>query len=172
MILATNLLILERLGPTTNGDGADAVIAYTDLPAAREALQYGYELDYDELPLHFHKEPISVETSHEVCDILRMYDTLKSAYDDSEDKQDLTEEELRCPGWDYDGGESGHWNYSRYIIETRGLYARVVGRDDTRSMVSHHDEYRAMYATFSELPQHAITIEGIKRVLAAGAARR
>jgi uncharacterized protein YfbU (UPF0304 family) len=167
LILTTNILILERLGaPTDGGVG----INQGDLRVAREALQYGFELEYGDLPfpLSVFEETFSAGGCEEVRDVLRMFDTLKIAWDRSDPKDGVTEDELRFPGWDYDGAEAQHWEYSKYLIETRGLYGYVVGGDDTRSVVSHHNKYRAMYAVFTALPQHNITIEGIKQVLAAG----
>ncbi len=116
-ILSNQYQILEHLDP----GGAE------QYQRAREALESGYELEYDVISSHVFKDgsTLSEEACDEVIDVLDMFRALGRSYDELEDKAGIEERRIRFQGFD-GNNETEQLAYSRYLART-DRFAELVG---------------------------------------------
>ncbi len=163
-ILSSQYRILEALYPKEAED-----IAY-----ARKALEEGYELEYDGLPveasisIYPDGECLSSEGCREVLDILDMFRVLKRSYEALEDKSGVEVGEVAFSG--FSANEEGpQWGYTRYFCDkSGGRYPELERGDDFNSHLPLLAEYRRMLREWhNSEDKHELSKEDIARIVAA-----
>ena len=137
-ILSNQYLLLQALCPR------DAQV-YAE---ARDAIDHGYEREYDELSQHIldGDEIMTVAECNEVLDILEMFRGLKFAYKNLEDKEGINESATRFAGFD-GNNESKYMAYARYFCQADGgRYPELDRGDKFNSHIRMLDAYRRMLA--------------------------
>ena len=142
-ILSNQLRILEHL---IGGDEAGA-LAYS-----REAIENGYEMEYDWGIEYIYKDTMSEPECKEVLDILEMFEWLESSYDALPDKTGVEawEGEVEFHGWD-GNNEGRQLGYARHFCEGRHRYERLGHRAYMNSHMPTLERSRAMLKEFQPM---------------------
>jgi uncharacterized protein len=159
-ILSNQYLILEALHPDRAADFA----------AVREALENGYEIEYDGYAEHIYDDRyvMSIGECNEVADILDMYVFLKDAYNNLEDKSGLEESEIQFPGFS-GNHETKQLGYVRHLFHTKGHFTDLApGRDDFNGHLPVLPTYRKRLAEWRAMGKKThLSKDEILRILAA-----
>lgn len=109
-ILSNQLRILAALHPKEKSDYSQPI----------EALECGYELEYEALCQHIYKEKdcLNEEQCREVLDILGMWDALRYSYGRLEDKSGIELSRVQFPGFD-GNNEPTYLGYTQHLRATR-----------------------------------------------------
>lgn len=141
-ILSNQYRILEAL----DTDEADS---YAEV---RQALEEGYEAEYEDFAQHISEHEMSEEECREVTDILSMFSTLHYAYEDLEDKSGIEEWRVRFAGFD-GNNETRQMAYARYFCESGGgRYTELDRGDGFNSHCPVIDRYRSMLEEWRKSP--------------------
>ncbi|MBI5217218.1 MAG: YfbU family protein [Ignavibacteriae bacterium] len=145
LILANQYLILEALYPQE----ADYYIK------AREAIEYGYELEYDNLSENLNKgnNVMTKEECLEVIDILTMFDTLKISFERLSDKSGIEQSQIEFLGFD-GNNEIKQMAYAQYFCTgTIPRFTNLNRGDNFNSHMPTLSRYRAMLIEWKKLPR-------------------
>lgn len=114
----------------------------------QEILSKGYEHDYDSL---FHFEDTPKEISCEVIDILQMFRTLLSSYNNlsNEDKVEISIDDCIFDGFD-GNEETVHYAYADWVIKKENLY-QEFSHCEMNSHSSRLERYRLMLDKLKDL---------------------
>ncbi len=158
--LAQNFQILAKLYP-------DESAWYNN---AAEVLRSGYELLYDEIfqGVYDDKDVLDEKTSLYVMEVLAMYDNMNYAMTRLKDKPDVSEYDLKFPGFD-GNNEPTLLGFANFFCRTRNAFERVLV--DGRILNSHMptgDLYERMLTAYrlSE-DKNRLTGKDIERILEA-----
>lgn len=159
-ILSNQFLILEKLDP----DNAE------DYATMREAIERGYEWDYDTYSPHIYKgtDVTTAEESAEVVEILAMFDSLKQSYNALSDRSAIDEGRIQFHG--FDGNTEGkQMAYSRYFCSRGGgAFTDLERGDNFNSHFPTLDRYRRMLAEWKKSPdQLKLSKSDIDRIISA-----
>lgn len=133
---------------------------------AVKAIESGFELEIEQLIENAVVEPVSTEICREVRDIFDMYRNMQNSLKELDVSEELRSESL-FPGFD-GNQETAHYAYALFLIEDRGLWQGLTTRDQTwNSHQPHLHGYKAMLREFHKTKRYPLTVEQIKRVLAA-----
>jgi uncharacterized protein YfbU (UPF0304 family) len=154
-MLSNQFRILEALYP-------DEAESYAE---AREAIENGYELQYDLLSQHISEDVMSVEDCNEVIDILNMFRVLKFSYEDLDDKSEIDEGDIEFGG--FDGNHEGkQMAFTRHFCGSGESYAELNRSGGFNSHWPMLDRYRQMLAEWKKSAnQHRLTKEDIQRII-------
>ena len=154
LILFNQYLILERLDP----DGARH---YTQ---AREALERGYSLHYEESIEHF-SEDFTEQECEEVRDILDMHRAVLNGYQNLRDTE-MPRQEVEIQGFD-GNEETRQYSYAVFLLQDKGLWAESR-RDDLNSHWPRLDQYRRMLQAWrASVNAWNLSEQDIRRILSA-----
>ncbi len=141
-ILSNQYRILEALYPKEAAD----------LSIAREALESGFELEYEHLCEHVYSDDnvLTVDKCKEVIDTMAMFDALKRSYDALADKSGIEEWRVKFAGFD-GNNETMHMAYARYFC-TSGIprFQDLDRGDNFNSHMPTLARYRAMLQQWRE----------------------
>lgn len=125
LLLVNQFLILEKLYP----DEADYFEKH------RIALQQGFQLHYKWIFENIW-EDFPEDECKKVLDALDLYRGIVSSFDALQDKDGLTESEIRFPGFD-GNNESHHLSYTRYFIVDLNRYEELIRGQEYPDFNSH-----------------------------------
>lgn len=137
--LSNQFAILAKLYP----DEADG---YEDM---REVVERGYELHYNWITEYIFdaRFTMSQDDCLEVLDILDMFSTLQSAYEEITDKSGIDDVWIHFAGFD-GNNETKYMAYTRFLVEREGKFTWLItGERPHDRFNSHHPilhRYRAM----------------------------
>ncbi|MEK6299699.1 MAG: YfbU family protein [Acidobacteriota bacterium] len=119
-VLSNQYKILERLYPEESSGYAEA----------REALERGYELNYDWPVLQVVEDDdvLIADACREIIDILQMFSVIKSSLAELDDKSGVSAFELKFGGFD-GNNESKELSYARYLCRSDGGRFKDLGED-------------------------------------------
>jgi len=156
-ILSNQYRILEALYPQEQ----------KDLAERREALESGYEAEYDSMSQHIYddKDCLTEEQCREVIDILSMFRALH----DAKDKGGVEEKETILEGFDgNDTLESSYMAYARYFCKSDGGRFEESRKGDFNSHSLMLGIYRRMLKEWKNSAKpHQLTKEDIVRIVGA-----
>ncbi|MEW5884044.1 MAG: YfbU family protein [Armatimonadota bacterium] len=164
-IISNQLRILEML----TEDEYDK----ENLTHAREAIEHGYELEYDWSIQYIYEDAMTVQECTEVLDILEMFETLERSFEQLEDKRGVEkfDGEHRFAGWD-GNNEGKQLSYARHFCEGRSRFESLGERAWMNSHMPTLSRYRAMLKAFRPIwnkkvheGRYALTAEEITEVL-------
>jgi uncharacterized protein YfbU (UPF0304 family) len=161
VILANQMRILGALIP----DETEA--SYFE--RARDALEHGYELEYEELFQHVWPEGITTEDCREVLDTLMMFVRLGDSFTRLKDSSGVDEYGLKFRG--YNGNDEGEFVEYVEHVRRKNLFPQLLG--DTpfayRSNYGDRATYQRMLAKFKEVtsgkPADFLTKQEIAAIL-------
>jgi len=162
-ILSSQYRILEILEP-------DEAESYS---LRREALDEGYELEYEGACRHIYDEQNGLTEAGytEVIGILDMYSDLRTSFDrlSPPDRVGIGEDDVKFDGFD-GKGEGSQLRYARYL-KRRQKWSDLLGTgiDDLNSHMQTLEIYRRMLSVWRGLDsdRDALTRDEILRVVAA-----
>jgi|SRR5216683_2620984 len=162
LILSNQYRILEQLYPKERKDFAKA----------REIFEEGYESEYGSVTGHItdDKDVITPEISHEVHDILTMFEQLARVYKGLKDKAGISKDSLAFAGFDgNDPLEIKYMVYTRRLLDKkqRMRYATSVTRADDggNSHTPRLQQYREMVRKWqASANRNELTKEDIIRI--------
>jgi len=157
LILSNQFRILEALYPDEKQHFSNT----------REAIESGYEIEYDWQTQYIHREVVNVEECNQVIDILSMFDVLKHAYESIEDKSGIDEYKVKFLGFD-GNNETKQMAYARYLRKN-GKFTNLESLDDFNSHCPMLATYRRMLNEWSRSDKkYQLTKDDIKRITKAG----
>jgi uncharacterized protein YfbU (UPF0304 family) len=156
LMLANQFKILEALYPNE----AETYATY------RTAVEDGYEAEYGRIEERFESR-LSKEACKEVWDILDMYRALQSAYQQLDDKGDISPQDVVFDGFDgNDKVENSLMGYARYIVDDLGRYDSLQRSASMNSHILRLNHYRAMFKEWEDAGKSwYLTLERMKRIL-------
>jgi uncharacterized protein len=118
---------------------------------AREVFESGYEQLYAWYSEHINSEIMSEDESHEVFDILNMYQDLQYSFEKLSDKAGINADGIRFPG--FDGNNEGKQiGLLRFLVEQEKKYEYINhSSDNLNSHMPTLDIYRRMLAPWRAL---------------------
>lgn len=132
-------------------------------------VENGYELHYSELNVAIIENRLTVETCHEVMDILDMYRALNDSYKRLKDKEGIAERDLQFDGFDGNDG-SGRLGYARFLILTQGRWQEILEERQGFDLNSHSaviEMYRRMLSAWEKMGKKCdLSLDEIKLILA------
>jgi uncharacterized protein len=134
-ILANQYLIMEKVEP-------DEAAYYAK---AREAIQDGYEFEYDQLAQGILDEPHTMSDAEcrEVIDILAMFSALRDSYDALTDKSGIDEGLIKFIGFS-GNDETKQMGYANYFCNSRNAFQNLDRTHDFNSHMPLLPYYRKM----------------------------
>lgn len=157
IIICNQLKVMAMLNP----ERAD------DYKADIEALEGGYEYDYEDLYLAaFSQEPLPKEESVFVIEVMAMYDALQRSYGKHQ-PADIPKEEVAFEGFD-GNNETKLMAYARYMVEHRGKFDYLqFGRDYLNSHRRMRDQYERMLAVWKgkKSQRYDLSVNDMKEIL-------
>lgn len=143
------LKILEKLYP-------DESPSYQQL---RIAFENGYTAQYDWFFDYISKDELSKEDCKLVWGILDMYDHIIHSYTALKDKEGLTDDLVKFPGFD-GNNESEFMAYTRYITGNLNRFGGVIRlhQIDYNSHIEKLDAYKRMLSKFKAIPVPTVNI--------------
>jgi uncharacterized protein len=115
----------------------------------REILDCGYELMYEWQIEQVYDDPhiMSTEECREVLEILKMFSSLKSAYEALEDKSAIQDTLLRFSGFS-GNDETKQMAFARFFCQSRNAFAELDRGDDFNSHFPSLGTYRRQLEEF------------------------
>ena len=137
---------------------------------AREALESGYELHYDQLVQHIfpERDGMTAKDSEEVIDILSMFRALKDGYDAMPSKAGVDDWAVKFSGFD-GNGETRYMAYARFYCKGDGGRFTELhgGHDDFNSHAPTLDRYRRqLQAWRASATPYQLTAADVRRIAA------
>jgi len=153
-MLANQYRILEKLYPDEAKEYAHN----------REAIEYGYELEYGHIIEHIYEQGLSEEECREVKDIMAMFSSLKASYNQLEDKSGIDEGKLAFRGFS-GNDETMQMAYAQYLYQSRSFRDLEHG-DDFNSHFPMLSSYRKMLSEWKNSEnEHALSKDDIIRII-------
>ncbi len=162
LILANQYQILEQIGP----EGEREAFA-----RFREALEHGYEMEYDTIAQNVYEKGLTTDECREVVDALQVYDMLQISHAalSAADKAGINDHDIRFHGFD-GNNETLFMAYAEYFCAD-DRFTDVVESGEMNSHYPARGRYRAMYAELQEVPSERwakLTKVEMLRIIAAG----
>jgi uncharacterized protein YfbU (UPF0304 family) len=159
-IISNQFHILEILSPKEAQHFANG----------REALECGYELEYEELCQNIYKEgdTLSNEACEEVINILDMFDNLKRCFDALPPKSGIEEGRVKFPGFD-GNHETKQMAYARYFCDGRTpRFTDLPRANNFNSHMQSLPRYRSMLHEWERsTDKNNLTKDDILRIVSA-----
>jgi uncharacterized protein YfbU (UPF0304 family) len=158
LLLANQYRMLEVLVP----DEADAYARF------REALEWGYEGEYEDIAKNVYADGLSLDACAEVINILDMFSALKRGYERLDDKPDVREIWVKFPGFS-GNDETMQMAYARFFC-AKGRFQDLDRGDDFNSHIPLLGAYRRMLREWLPMPserRYNLTRDDIVRITAA-----
>jgi uncharacterized protein len=143
-ILSNQYRILEALYP----DEAD------DYRRTRDAIDSGYELEYERIIPYIYENGLSEEECREVTDIMAMFSSLKSSHDALLDKSGIDASRIIFRGFS-GNDETSQMAYAQYLRD-KGSFRDITRSGDLNSHFPALGGYRKMLSEWRncENPYH------------------
>lgn len=158
--LSNQYRILAKLYP----DEADSY------ERAADALESGYELEYDRLAQHVYEDELTIEQCRFVYNVMGMYQRLKWAYEDlpAGEKAEINPHLLEFPGFD-GNNETEYLGYARYIVSDGRSFQNLNERGDFNSHMPTLGPYQNMLTVWQKLERkQTLTKDDILSVVNVG----
>jgi len=114
---------------------------------AIDALESGYEAEYQSFVPWLSGTPMSVDECRGVVDILEMHRELRWSYDDLADNSGIEEHDIQFRGFD-GNNESRTLGYARYLINEHHWAELAGSADDLNSHMPVLDMYQRMLSVW------------------------
>ena len=108
----------------------------------RDAIESGYELEYEQIIPHIYEEGLSDSECREVRDIMTMFSSLKASFNQLEDTSGIEEWEINFRGFS-GNDETTYMAYAQYLRE-RGSFRELEHGDGFNSHFPMLSAYRKM----------------------------
>jgi uncharacterized protein YfbU (UPF0304 family) len=132
----------------------------------RDAIESGYELEYEQIIPYIYEEGLSEDECREVKDIMAMFSILKESYNLLEDKSGIDEWKINFRGFS-GNDETSQMAYAQYLRE-RGSFRHLERGDDFNSHFPALSGYRKMLAEWRKSEnEYALSREDIIRIISA-----
>jgi uncharacterized protein YfbU (UPF0304 family) len=134
---------------------------------AEDALNSGYELEYDGLAKHVYEDTLPTEECVEVINILEMHRMLKYGLDRLEDKTGIDAQAITFHGFD-GNNETKQLAYARFVCaKGTGRYEELDRGDDFNSHSPTLPRYRSMLERWrASADKYQLSKPDIVRILA------
>jgi uncharacterized protein YfbU (UPF0304 family) len=143
MTLANQLRILEKL----DSENAEEYKAYRDI------IVHGYTIQYEDVFTEIYDE-MSVEECRYVYDVLDLYRVLIRSYGELKDKEGLTPDDVKFPGFDANN-ESKRWAFARHL-QKEGRWTETLIGDLNSHSKSTISKYPKMLERFEPIQRHIL----------------
>lgn len=160
LMLSNQYKILEALYPKEAKDYA----------RRREAIERGYELNYDwDLDyIYDGNDVMTKEECQEVFKVLGLFSALKHSYEKLADKSGIDERDIKFPGFD-GNNETKQMAYARYLVEKEQRYGDLKIGDAYNSHFPSLGRYRAMVEVWEGIEdRYQLSKEEILRIVSRG----
>ncbi len=131
---------------------------------ALEAIESGYELEYDQLIPHIYADTFSREECRRVRDIMAMFSVLKYSYNQLQEKTGIKQQDIIFDG--FSGNEETlHMAYTRWLYEDRRFRDLDRG-DDFNSHFPTLERYTQMLRIWESMgKKHELTREEVIKIV-------
>jgi uncharacterized protein YfbU (UPF0304 family) len=155
-MLSNQYKILEALYPDEAKDYAHI----------RDAIESGYELEYEQIISYIYEEGLSEEECREIRAIMAMFSSLKASYNQLEDKSGIDEWKITFRGFS-GNDETLQMAYAQYLRE-RGSFRDLERGDDFNSHFPALSGYRKKLSKWRDSEnEHALSKDDIIRITSA-----
>ncbi|MBV6457488.1 MAG: hypothetical protein HONBIEJF_00600 [Fimbriimonadaceae bacterium] len=179
LTLMNQYAILELLVRAHPGIASYEGSAHND-PAYYIRLQRYVRFGYDyllknEIANQVAPRTLSTQDQIDVCDTLEMWEIIQSSYDQLEEKEGLSEQDVTFPGWD-SNSDGGELNFVHLYCNGTGerRHSAIRPRPDYDAHMKYYLRYPSMLIRFRELGAKThlgtvsrLTAQEIKYILAA-----
>lgn len=153
LMLSNQYRILEALYPDERDSFANS----------REAIESGFEIEYDWHTEYIHRDVVTVDECREVIEILDMFTALGRAFNDLGDKSGIEESKIRFVGFD-GNNETKQLAYAEYL-QKNGKFSDLTGLDGLNSHMPLLPNYRRMVVEWlRSASRYSLTKEDIIRI--------
>src|SRR5437588_7351354 len=119
-----------------------------DYAHIREAIESGYELEYEQIIPYIYEEGLTEEECREVKDVMTMFHVLKASFNHLEDKSGIDEWKIAFRGFS-GNDETSQMAYARYLREG-GSFRELDRGDDFDSHFPMLSGYRKMLSKWRD----------------------
>ena len=156
LILSNQFRILEKLYPEEQGDFANF----------REAVETGFEIEYDWHAQYIEKDVLSIEECTEIIDILAMFDSLNHSLKKTQNISDVAKRRAKFAGFD-GNHEVKQLAYTHYLRKN-GKFSDLLGDGSLNSHIPMLTSYRRMLKEWIRSDnQNYLTEDDIARIATA-----
>ncbi|MGH2377710.1 MAG: YfbU family protein [Candidatus Limnocylindria bacterium] len=161
LILANQYQILQQIGPEEERE------AYARF---REALENGYEMEYDTIAQNVYEKGLTSGECREVIDALQVYDMLQISHEalPAAEKAGIKEYDIRFHGFD-GNNETLFMAYAEYFC-ANDRFTSVAETGEFNSHYPARGQYKAMWAELQKVPSERwgkMTRDEMLRIIAA-----
>lgn len=133
----------------------------------REAIERGYEAEYDRIITEPLGDPLSEDDCEKIIEILQMHRALRQAWDRL-NPQTLVEDDITFNGFD-GNNEISALVYTRYLLKTRGLWIELhqTGHDYNTHFPTAELYNRMLVAWNQSANRSLLSLIDLERIIAA-----